>query len=163
LAELSLISASTPAVPETTDALRIPTFAEGSASSPNARSAMNSDIVKPTPVRSEPAASTDHRKPAGRLAQPARTASQASVKTPSGFPITNPATTASATGLAKSLHAMRTPALASAKIGMTRNADHGCSAISRRSTGESASFAAIFARRRSARPGVSPRQCLPSG
>lgn len=63
---------------------------------------MNSDIVKPIPVRNDPARMNGHDKPGASAARPDRTAIQLNPKTPIGFPNTKPTMIASETGCTKS-------------------------------------------------------------
>jgi len=57
---------------------------------------MNSDMVKPIPVKRQPAAKRGQLKRSARVARPRRTASQLKVRTPIGLPKTNPAKIATA-------------------------------------------------------------------
>src|SRR5689334_20907701 len=117
-------SATIPATPATAEAAKIPVLAAARAGVvPNARPAMKSDIVKPMPVSTDPAASTDHLKFEGRVARRRRAASQLKLKTPAGLPRTRPATTAVATGSLMPAHDSSTPALARANVGMMTNPD----------------------------------------
>ena len=90
----------------------------------NARSAMNSDTVKPIPARAEAPTTWLQRTPSGMPARPVFTASQAATLIPTVFPRTSPRTTPRTTGLPRpdaTVSGLRTtPELARAKRGRTR-------------------------------------------
>ena len=142
LRSVSQISSAIPSIAESADPLRMPSFAAFRTDQSNARPAMNSDIVKPIPVRNEPAMMNGHDSPGASTARPERTASQLNPRTPIGFPSTRPTMIATETGCPKSAPPIVMPAFASAKIGMIAKPTQGCSIISRRSTGESDSVSA---------------------
>src|SRR5687767_4606890 len=110
-----------PAIPATTDARRIPTFAASkSGESPKARLPTNRDIVNPIPARHDTPRIERQVAPAGSSATPDLTATQLNSITPNGFPISSPATTPSATRFARrpAAPSSTTPAFAKAKSGM---------------------------------------------
>jgi hypothetical protein len=118
---------------------RMPTLAAVSWGSSRARPAMKSAIVKPMPASSPPPATAVQPTPSGRRASPPRTAPQPNSTIPSGLPSTRPSATAIATGEPRSRASNGTPALASAKTGITPKLTHGCSVDSRYSSGETSS------------------------
>ena len=100
---------------------------------------MKSAIVKPMPA-SSPAAEDGRPTDAvgqARDAHPHR--EPAERDDADGLPDHKPAATASATGSRSRRSANGTPAFASAKTGMMTNPTHGCSRLSRYSTGETIS------------------------
>ena len=152
------MSAGIPMAADTTEAAKIPIFAASCIAGGKARLAMNSDIVKPIPVKKAPAPNIGQLKSGARVAKRMRTASQLKTKTPTGLPKTNPAMIAMETRWPTSDSETLTPALASAKIGMITKPAQGCRINSIRSTGDSASVVATPARLRSRRAVVSPLQ-----
>jgi cation:H+ antiporter len=115
-----------------TDAESVPTFAaEASGSSPKASSVTNRAMVKPMPPSRPAPTSAPVPTPAGNAASPSRTATSAKSAMPMGLPISRPSVTAKATrnpaGSPSMLASSATPAFASAKIGITPKATHGCS------------------------------------
>ncbi len=125
--------------------------------------AIKSAIVKPIPASKPPPASNFQLRSEGRIAIPERTASQLNVRTPIGLPRANPTNTATVTEAPKSTRDNGKPALANAKSGMMVKATHGCSTISRRSTGDNASRVAISAICNVCRSLVSPLPWSPAG
>ena len=73
---------------------------------------------------------------------PTLTANREASRIPSGLPTTSPRATAKATDEVNDDTSMGTPALAKANSGTMTNADQGCSAPSRYSSGEMVSLAA---------------------
>src|SRR5687768_8062350 len=98
----------------------MPTFAASyNAVSPSARPPTNNDMVNPMPASQAAPKIARHDVPAGNSAQPSFTAIQLNSITPAGLPMSNPATTPSATRSASApTPARATPALAKANNGM---------------------------------------------
>ena len=94
-----------------------------SRSSSNARSVMNSEIVKPIPASVAPAMRCDQRTPPGSMPQPVRSASAVPAVMPMVFPTTSAATTPRVTGEVAAVRRVSgssgTPALARPNTGTT--------------------------------------------
>ncbi len=107
----------------------VPIFDKSSkVPSPNARVAMNNDIVKPIPPRQAAPKILPHDSSAGGVANPVLADVQAKNHIPMGFPKNSPSTTPRLTGCvaaAKPLPRIRTPALANANSGITRKLIQG--------------------------------------
>ena len=102
--------------------------------------------MKPTPPTAATPASSGQRTPAGRRPRPLRTVSHVAATMPSGLPRTRPSHDAQGDRVAdrrpsRPYRAATRPALASANSGRTTNAVHGCRRDTRRSSGDTASWA----------------------
>ena len=110
-------------------------------------------MVKPMPA-SKPTSTTPAQfTPCGKLHSPVLTAKNVARNTPTGLPMTSatrmPKATVCGPAADKSTPPNCTPALASAKTGMTPKATQGCSIMGRRNTGGSKSRWAAEAMRSS--------------
>lgn len=111
-----------PTTPATIEAVKMAIFAAvKSAASENASPAIKRDIVKPMPASAPAPASCRQVYSGGLVASPTRTANQASMSMPAGFPTTSPRMIASIRlpWVWTTSSEMITPAFASAKSGNT--------------------------------------------
>ena len=105
---------------------------------PNARVAMNNDIVKPIPHRQLAPNNLRQERVSGLEVTPLLTANQENSVIPIGLPIHSPSKTPSPTVLARagtSLPRTFTPALARANTGIITRDTQGCSPCSMRPSG----------------------------
>jgi hypothetical protein len=91
--------------------------------SSKARSATNSETVKPIPASAAPALMCERARPSGRRPSPERTANPVNSVMPSSFPATRPTmipmVMGESTARPRESPSMTTPAFARAKIGTT--------------------------------------------
>ena len=139
------LNSTRPATAEKTDARKIPSLALSIRFSLKAIFAINSAMVKPIPARKLPPVNNLQLSSGGRIAMCKRTASQLNNRIPIGLPNTKPEKIATVSELPRSFKVSGNPALANAKRGIMTKPTQGCSKISRRSTGDSVSRAAISA------------------
>ena len=132
-----------PHSPAPKEAAKVPIFdMVSSVPSPNAKFAMNSDMVKPIPQSQLAPKTFPHDTCAGGVARRVMTDSRAKSQIPKGFPKNKPRATPTLTGCvaaAGTFPTIRTPALANANSGMMRKLTQGCSVCSMRCNGDSTS------------------------
>src|SRR4029077_14392286 len=118
-----------PHSPAPTDAANVPILAiSSSAPSPNAKFAMNNDIVKPIPQSQLAPKIFPQDTSAGGVARRTPTDSRAKSHIPTGFPRNKPSATPRLTGCraaAVTFPSIRTPALANANSGMMKKLTQG--------------------------------------